>query len=99
MARGEDSEGTDLNIIPFLDVIMNLILFVLVSMGGLVAFGTVRAEAAFGSRRAASNLQAPIVALTRSGFAVDGVAVAAGDFSGLTMALKAVHPADTRVLL
>ena len=79
MARGEDSEGTDLNIIPFLDVIMNLILFVLVSMGGLVAFGTVRAEAAFGSR-GASDLQPPIVALTRSGFAVgrDAAASACG---------------------
>jgi biopolymer transport protein TolR len=41
----EDAEGSELNIIPYLDILMNLIIFMLLSMTGLASFGIVNVTA------------------------------------------------------
>ena len=41
----EDEEVGDLNIVPYLDILMNLIIFMLLSMTGLAVFGIVNVNA------------------------------------------------------
>ncbi len=41
----EDEEGGELNIIPYLDILMNLIIFMLLSMAGLATFGMLNVNA------------------------------------------------------
>jgi biopolymer transport protein ExbD len=41
----EDEESGELNIVPYLDILMNLIIFMLLSMTGLAAFGIVNVNA------------------------------------------------------
>jgi biopolymer transport protein TolR len=41
----EEEEGGELNIVPYLDILMNLILFMLLSINGLAAFGIVNVSA------------------------------------------------------
>src|SRR5689334_9586730 len=41
----EEEEGGELNIVPYLDILMNLILFMLLSMTGLAAFGILNVNA------------------------------------------------------
>ena len=41
----EDEETGELNIVPYLDILMNLILFMLLSINGLAAFGIVNVSA------------------------------------------------------
>ena len=41
----EEEESGELNIIPYLDILMNLILFMLLSINGLAAFGIVNVSA------------------------------------------------------
>src|SRR5687768_13506017 len=41
----EEEESGELNIIPYLDILMNLILFMLLSINGLAAFGVVNVSA------------------------------------------------------
>jgi biopolymer transport protein TolR len=41
----EDEESTELNIVPYLDILMNLIIFILLSMSGLAAFGILNVSA------------------------------------------------------
>jgi biopolymer transport protein TolR len=41
----EEEEGGELNIVPYLDILMNLIIFMLLSMTGLAAFGILNVNA------------------------------------------------------
>jgi biopolymer transport protein TolR len=41
----EEEEGGELNIVPYLDILMNLIIFMLLSMTGLAAFGILNVSA------------------------------------------------------
>src|SRR3954471_11144719 len=41
----EDEEVGELNIVPYLDILMNLIIFMLLSMTGLAAFGILNVNA------------------------------------------------------
>jgi biopolymer transport protein ExbD len=41
----EEEEGGELNIVPYLDILMNLIIFMLLSMTGLAAFGMLNVNA------------------------------------------------------
>ena len=41
----EDEESGELNIIPYLDILMNLIIFILLSMTGLATFGILNVNA------------------------------------------------------
>ncbi len=41
----EEPEGGELNIVPYLDILMNLIIFMLLSMTGLAAFGILNVSA------------------------------------------------------
>ena len=41
----EEEESGELNIIPYLDILMNLIIFILLSMSGLAAFGILNVNA------------------------------------------------------
>src|SRR5258707_4876140 len=41
----EEDEGNELNIVPYLDILMNLIIFMLLSMTGLAAFGILNVSA------------------------------------------------------
>ena len=41
----EEEDSTDLNIVPYLDILMNLIIFILLSMTGLAAFGILNVNA------------------------------------------------------
>ncbi len=41
----EEEEGGELNIVPYLDILMNLIIFMLLSMAGLATFGMLNVNA------------------------------------------------------
>lgn len=41
----EEEDGTELNIVPYLDILMNLIMFMLLSITGLSAFGILNVSA------------------------------------------------------
>lgn len=41
----EEEESTELNIVPYLDILMNLIIFMLLSMTGLATFGVLNVSA------------------------------------------------------
>src|SRR6516165_1173859 len=75
----EEQEGAELNIVPYLDILMNLIIFMLLSMTGLAAFGILNVSAPnYGGPTAgvADNPDAPKLLLTvlvsKKGFFVAG---------------------------
>jgi biopolymer transport protein ExbD len=76
-ARGESDTG-ELNIVPYLDIVTNLVMFILLSMAGLFSLGVINVSApkiaAEGSAAAAD--QGPklllTVAISRKGFYVAG---------------------------
>ncbi|HEX9507565.1 MAG TPA: biopolymer transporter ExbD, partial [Myxococcales bacterium] len=41
----EESEASELNFVPYLDILMNLIIFMLLSMTGLAVFGILNVNA------------------------------------------------------
>jgi len=52
----EEEEAGELNIIPYLDILMNLIIFILLSMTGLATFGILNVNAPnYGAGASASN--------------------------------------------
>src|SRR2546427_647755 len=77
--REEDEVG-ELNIVPYLDIIMNLVMFMLLSMTGLITFGIVNVAAPkIGGDAAAAAQQDPnkprlllTVAISKKGFYVAG---------------------------
>jgi biopolymer transport protein ExbD len=101
----EDVEHGELNIVPYLDILMNLIIFVLLSMSGLAAFGavnvSVRANGAGDAEVAPPVLEAFVkragVSLVAQGevfSALDSRAVTA-----TAVRLKQTLPAGTRVVV
>lgn len=73
----EPEESTELNIVPYLDILMNLIIFMLLSMTGLAAFGTLNVNApSYGAGGAGTSETPPLlltVAISQKGFFVAAV--------------------------
>jgi biopolymer transport protein ExbD len=71
--REEDHTG-ELNIVPYLDVVVNLVVFALLSMTGLVTLGALNVSAS--GTQAAARAESPKLLLTvavgRDGFHVSG---------------------------
>jgi biopolymer transport protein TolR len=73
----EEEHAGELNIVPYLDIVTNLVMFMLLSMTGLVAFGVVNVSAPkIGAEPAAAGESAPrlllTVAISKRGFYVAG---------------------------
>jgi biopolymer transport protein ExbD len=72
----EEEHGGELNIVPYLDVVVNLVMFMLLSMTGLVALGVVNVSAPRIGAEAAQPEDEPRLLLTvavgRQGFHVAG---------------------------
>ena len=71
----EEDEMGELNIVPYLDILMNLIIFILLSMSGLAAFGILNVNApTYGGAGGGANNDAPelllTVAISKKGFTV-----------------------------
>ncbi len=71
----EEDEMGELNIVPYLDILMNLIIFILLSMSGLAAFGILNVNApTYGGGGGGANNDAPelllTVAISKKGFYV-----------------------------
>jgi biopolymer transport protein TolR len=61
----EDEESTELNIVPYLDILMNLIIFMLLSMTGLATFGVLNVSApSYGGAGGAGSDEKPPLLLT-----------------------------------
>src|SRR3954470_20896684 len=73
----EGDEPGELNIVPYLDILMNLIIFVLLSMTGLAAFGAVNVTAQTRARAALERGDAEPLRVTIS---EQGYTVARGAF-------------------
>lgn len=88
----EEEEGGELNIVPYLDILMNLIIFMLLSMAGLATFGMLNVNApSYGGPSAGgpSENEKPALTLTvaigKKGFyiaATGGVLPGESDGSG-----------------
>src|SRR5512143_2847373 len=73
----DEEHAGELNIVPYLDIVTNLVMFMLLSMTGLVAFGVVNVSAPrIGGDAAAAGENAPrlllTVAIGKQGFYVAG---------------------------
>jgi biopolymer transport protein ExbD len=73
----EEEESGELNIIPYLDILMNLIIFMLLSMTGLATFGILNVNAPNYGAGAAANPEKPekpplllTVAISKRGYYV-----------------------------
>jgi biopolymer transport protein ExbD len=86
----EEDEGNELNIVPYLDILMNLIIFMLLSMTGLAAFGILNVSAPnYGGPSAAvapETADTPKLLLTvlvsKKGFFVAGTGAVPGPEGG-----------------
>ncbi len=82
----EEAEGNELNIVPYLDILMNLIIFMLLSMTGLAAFGILNVSAPnYGGPSAAVAPETPdapklllTVLVSKKGFFVAGTGAVLG---------------------
>jgi biopolymer transport protein ExbD len=82
----EEDEGNELNIVPYLDILMNLIIFMLLSMTGLAAFGILNVSAPnYGGPSAAVAPETPdtpklllSVLVSKKGFFVAGTGAVLG---------------------
>jgi biopolymer transport protein ExbD len=108
----EEEQSGELNIVPYLDILMNLIIFMLLSMAGLATFGMVNVSA---EEKSAPGVQPPAftltVAVAKTGFHVataqGEVAIARKadggfDFEALTtqlQELKARFPQERKVII
>lgn len=78
--RHEDEHAGELNIVPYLDIVTNLVMFLLLSMTGLLAFGVVNVSAPrIGGEAAAAQPADPsaprlllTVAISKKGFYIAG---------------------------
>jgi len=91
----EEHELGELNIVPYLDILMNLIMFMLLSITGLAAFGILNVSApSYGGASAAAQDDADkprlllSVLVSKKGFYVAGAGGVLGPQTG------AVNPAD-----
>ncbi len=88
----EEEESTELNIVPYLDILMNLIIFMLLSMTGLATFGMLNVNApSYGASAGGSGDEKPplllTVAVAKKGFylaATGGVLPGAPEGAGAT---------------
>lgn len=76
----EEEEGGELNIVPYLDILMNLIIFMLLSMAGLATFGMLNVNApVYGAGSGGGDTDKPALTLTvavaKSGFYIAGTGV------------------------
>jgi biopolymer transport protein TolR len=92
----EDHELGELNIVPYLDILMNLIMFMLLSITGLAAFGILNVNApSYGGPSAGATDDADkpklllSVLISKNGFYVAGAGGVLGPQTG------AVNPAET----
>src|SRR5215472_6481348 len=81
--RMEEAEFGELNIVPYLDILMNLIIFMLLSMTGLAVFGILNVTAPnYGASAVAPDVNAPKLLLTvlisKKGFFVAGTGAVLG---------------------
>ena len=61
----EEEEGGELNIVPYLDILMNLIIFMLLSMAGLATFGMLNVNAPnYGAGAGGGDPDKPALTLT-----------------------------------
>jgi biopolymer transport protein ExbD len=90
----------ELNLTPYLDVLMNLIVFMLVAGSGLVGFGAIPVQAVFGAGpAAAAPARVHSLAITPQGLVLDGETVPLGELKGRLKALKAREPASRALLV
>jgi biopolymer transport protein TolR len=72
----DDEESTELNIVPYLDILMNLIIFMLLSLTGLATFGILNVNAPSYGGGAGDNAEKPplnlTVAIGKKGFYIAG---------------------------
>lgn len=111
----EEEEGGELNIVPYLDILMNLIIFMLLSMAGLATYGMVNINAPHAAPHGQGQPTQALtltVTLEKTGFVV---AAAGGvlpvitrkpdgryDFDALNSKLqevKAAFPLETKVII
>ena len=86
----EEEEAGELNIVPYLDILMNLIIFMLLSMTGLAAFGILNVSAPnYGGASAAMQQENPdqpklllTVLISKQGFYVAGANAVLGSEGG-----------------
>lgn len=82
----EEEEAGELNIVPYLDILMNLIIFMLLSMTGLAAFGILNVNAPnYGGGAAAATTEAGetpklllSVLISKKGFFIAGTGAVLG---------------------
>lgn len=108
-----DEVGGELNIVPYLDILMNLIIFMLLSMAGLATYGALKVSApASGPRGVTPPGLTLTVAISRTGFVLLGdeasealiakTSDGAYDYVALTARvreLKARYPAEQRLFI
>lgn len=97
----DEAEVGELNAVPYLDILMNLILFMLLSISGLATFGVVNASTARAATGGDGDVP-PTLAISSRGFTVGPDFVPVTNFTGLTermIALKRQRPAETRLVL
>ncbi len=92
----EEEESGELNIVPYLDILMNLIIFMLLSMAGLATFGMLNVNApSYGGGGGGGAEKPPLnltVAIGKDGFFV---AATGGVLPGQTEATKPGEGAPT----
>ncbi len=100
----EEEEGGELNIVPYLDILMNLIIFMLLSMAGLATFGMLNVNAPnYGAAGSGGGDEKPsltlTVAIAKTGFFIaatggvlpgqeEGAATGPGEGAPPTIPLK-----------
>ena len=108
--RPVENDGTgELNTIPYLDILMNLILFMLLSVSGLATFGVINASVADAAPgTATTSTDPPTVVVSARGFRIGASepiplrADGTWDFAALTAQLaerKRAFPAETKIVL
>lgn len=93
--RVEEEPAGELNVVPYLDILMNLILFMLLSMTGLATMGVAKVEAPRAPRGGESRPPRVTVSIDATGFVVerDGVEptrIDSHDYQSLTSKLDAL---------
>ena len=111
LARADDAQTGELNVVPYLDILMNLIIFMLLSMAGLATWGMVNINAPPTSSRAQPAAGFVLtVAIAKTGFFVSGAGTATiprradgtYGFDALTAKLqevKAAFPQEEKLII
>jgi biopolymer transport protein ExbD len=88
----------ELNILPYLDVLMNLIIFMLLSMTGLASYGVINATTAGATRGDSIATEQVRVEITDAGFLVrrgdQAIQLDGRDFARLTSTLESIKSGD-----